>query len=288
MRFNKILIPHELDQNSLMATEYAISLAKKLGISEIVLLNLIIPAQTQAMAALGAIGNSPIALTGEFNTTLEKKHREMLEEEANRVRTEDITISPHVRFSGSKSHLNEYMKEFDANLIVCASRDSDTFLKTIFGSETHRMIHNADYPMIILKEKPPILNFSTIALAIDVDDEEYHGLDPVVALAAQAKTTLELVHVIEDDEQMSSEETIKKLHALAIEKNLKNYSINIINNPNLDEGIRNYIRKNRPDMVAVLTQGKGKLEKLIFGSGTDTVLEEIDKPVLVGKMIKTS
>jgi nucleotide-binding universal stress UspA family protein len=285
MIFNKILVPTELDELSVKVTGFAVSLAQEMNISEIVLLNIIIPAQTQALAASGGAVNTPMVLTGEFNTELEKKHKKIAKEQAEKASTDQVIVKPHVTFGSSKSNLNEYMKNFGADLIVCGSQDHETFLDKIFGSETHRMIKNTDYPMIILKKGVETPQVREIAVAIDVGEKDQSGLEIVRDFAAILKAKIQLIHVITDDDETKSEAAIESLRMLALEKNLTNYAINVVNNNALEEGLRNFIRKYNPDLVAVLTQGKGKLKKLIYGSGTDDILKETDKPVFVCKMV---
>lgn len=284
MKFKKILIPTELDDLSLNATKFAIQLAEQMNINEIILLNIIIPAQTQAMAASGGASNAPLVLTGEFNATIEKKHEEKAGDIAREYSTEKVKLIPKVRFSGSKSNLNEYMEEFDASLIVAGSRDHNTFLEKLFGSETHRMIHNADYPMIILKNVPADAHFNDIALALDVKEEEQKGIDDIIDFAERVNAKLQLVHVIGEGDDITPDEAISKLRSIADEKNLSNHAINVLNNNNLEEGLRHFIRKYNPGMVAVLTQGKGKIKELIYGSDAEDIIRETNKPVLVNKM----
>jgi nucleotide-binding universal stress UspA family protein len=94
---------------------------------------------------------------------------------------------------------------------------------------------------------------------------------------------MQLLHVITDD-AFSSDRAIEKLRELAIKNMFGNYDINVVNNDNLEHGIRSFVRKYNPDMVAVLSQGKGKLKKMIYGSSTDDIIKESDKPVFVSKI----
>lgn len=284
MKFNKILIPTELDDLSLTATKFAVELAEQLKIREAVLLNIIIPAQSQAMAASGGAANAPVALTGQFNAMLEEKHKKLTGDIANEHSTDTLKLIPEVRFSGSKSNLNAYMEEFDANLIVAGSRDHHTFLEKLFGSQTHRMIHRTDYPMIILKNGETFPPVSDIALALDIKEKEQKGIDDIIDFAERTNSKLQLVHVIGDDDDLAPEEAIEKLRKIAEEKNLSDHAINVLNNNSLEEGLRHFIRKYNPGMLAVLTEGKGKLKKLIYGSDTEDILIETDKPVLINKM----
>ncbi len=68
-------------------------------------------------------------------------------------------------------------------------------------------------------------------------------------------------------------------------KNICNYSINTMENSSLESAIRNFSRKYKPDMIALLTRGKGKLHNLIYGSDTAEVISETDLPVYVARSV---
>lgn len=283
MDIKKILVPTELNSLSAGVTEFAVDLAKQAGISEVILLNIIVPAHSQTFAASGDVFAAEGGTASRLNMLLMEKRQKLVEKEAARFSTGLVTVKPFVRFNDSKTDLNEYMKQFDAGLVVCGSRDEETFLDKLFSSQSEKIIRKVDYPVIILKQDIETSPVENIALAIDVNENIQRGLDDIVAFAGMLKARLLLLHVIVDDE-ITSDDAIEKLQQLAKGHNLSNYEINVVNNGSLENGLRKFIRKYDPDMVAVLTEGKGKIKKLIYGSATDDILEEADKPVFVSKI----
>ncbi|MCA1745296.1 MAG: universal stress protein [Bacteroidales bacterium] len=65
---------------------------------------------------------------------------------------------------------------------------------------------------------------------------------------------------------------------------MANYAISVISSPTLEEGIKGFIRKTTPDMMAVLSQGKGKIKRLIYGSSAEDIIKEANIPVLINKI----
>lgn len=283
MTLSKILVPTELDELSAMVIDFAVELATELGVREIILLNIIIPAHSQAFTASGDVFKAEGDMAGRFNHMLMEKHKKLAEKQAEERSTEKVKLLPYVRFNDSKTDLNQYMEYFNADLVVSGSRDEQTFLEKLFGSDTEKIIRKTDYPMIILKEESEITGLKEIGLAIDVNEKAYKGVDEVIDFANALDAKIQLVHVITNGD-VTSDEAIEQLRRLAIEKRLGNYAINVVNNHNLEHGLRAFIRKYRPDMMAVLSQGKGKLKKLIYGSGTEDIMKETEKPVFVSKM----
>jgi len=283
MNFKKILIPTELNELSTKATEFAVDLATQAGIPEVILLNIIVPAHSQAFAASGDVFSAQSGTASRLNLMLMEKHQKLVDNEAARFSTDNVTVRPYVRFNDSETDLNEYMRYFDAGLLVCGSRNHETFLDKLFTSKTEKIIRKVGYPVIILKKETEFSEINNIALAIDVNEKVQHGLADVIDFAAMVNAKIQLLHVIVDEET-TSDNAIEKLQQLAQNNNLANYEINVVNSENLENGIRKFIRKYNPDMIAVLSEGKGKIRKLIYGSGTEDILEETDKPVFVSKI----
>ena len=284
MDVKRILIPSELDELSTKVTGFAVDLAEQMNISEIVLLNVIIPAHTQAFTASGDVFAGDGHMNNRFNVLLMEKHQKLAEEEAQRFTTDKVRIKPFVRFNESKTDLNKYMQEFEAGIVVCGSRDELSFLHILFGSDTEKMVRKVDYPVIILQDETYAGKIHNILVAIDINEEDQNGLSEIATCARALNARMQLLHVLTDDSQ-SSDQAIKKLRNLAIEYMFGNYDINVVNNDSLEDGIRSFARKNNPDMIAVLSQGKGKIHKLIFGSSTENIIKETDKPVFVSKIL---
>lgn len=283
MKTKKILVATELDELSANVTKFAVGIATQLNISEIVLLNIIKPVHPQSFSATGDVMVSDGQSIDRFNTELMRKHQTLVEREANKFSTDKVIIKPYVRFNDSKTDLNGYIEYFKAGLVVFGSRDEDNFLNQIFGIDSEKLIRKIDYPAIILKDKTNYDVIKEILVAIDVSEDEQGGLKDIAQFADYIDAKIHLVHVIIDGET-SPDISIEKLDNLAKEFKLTNYTINVVDNINLEDGIKSFVRKNSPDMIAVQSQGKGKIRKLIFGSGTQNIISEINKPVFVSKI----
>lgn len=283
MDIKKILIPAELDELSAKVTSFAVDLAEQINIPEIVLLNVIIPAHTQSFIASGDTMAAHDYTANRLNVLLIEKHQKLSVEEAKKFTTDKVKVKAFVRFNDSKTDLNKYMEEFEADLIVCGSRDEHSFLQMLFGSDTKKIVRKTDYPLIILQDEADADEITNILMAIDINEEDQSGLIEIADFARSLDARIQLLHVLKNDSQ-SSDQAINKLRKLAVENMFDNYDINVVNNDSLEDGIRSFARKHNPDMIAVLSQGKGKIHKLIFGSSTEDIIKETDKPVFVSKI----
>ncbi len=286
MQTSRILVPIELNKLSDTATEYAVAVARQLKVKEVILLNIIIPTHVQTSSAAGGVINSSVEIAHQLNMTMMGRHKEVMEEKAKTYTTSNVKVIPVVRLHNSKSELNHFMKEFGADLIVTGSRDKFSFLEILFGSDTEKMIRKIDFPMIVLTSKPASSQINNIALALNVAllDEEQEGVGDVLNLAYALNAHLQLVYVITNN-SMEASVSLEKLQELARKRKIKNYSINVVDNHSLESGLQSFVRKFNPDLLAVLTHGKGKLHNLIYGSNTGELIKELEIPVFVAKPV---
>jgi nucleotide-binding universal stress UspA family protein len=283
MKTKKILVTTELDELSAKVARFAVNLSAQLGAPELVLVNVIKPATSQTFSATGDISTSNTKDINLFNAALIKKHQRLVAEEAEKLSTERVNVRPIVRFSDSKTDLNAYIEYFNASMVVFGSRDEHSFLNKIFGVDSEELVRKVDYPSIILKDETNYGDIKNILVAIDVNEKDQGGLKDIAHFAMLLNAKMHLLHVV-IDEETSQEEAIESLSNLAKKFELANYAINVVNNSNLEDGIKSYVRKNKVDMIAVQSQGKGKIKNLIFGSSAQDIIEEIDKPVFVSKI----
>jgi nucleotide-binding universal stress UspA family protein len=284
MHLNKILVPTELNELSDVVVDFAIDLARQIQINEIILLNLIIPAHVQTLAASGRAIDANGKLAMQMNDKIMEQHQKLIEKQAKRHAGSHVKINHHVKFNSSKSDLNQYMKEFNADLIISGSRDKFSFMEVLLGSSTEKLIRKINYPMIVIKEQPVNSEIHEIALAIDIEKgEDQHGIDEIISFAHLLNAQLQLVYVKTNDEPDPSD-AINNLQKIAKKKKMKNYALNVINSNSPEDGLQSFVRMQNSDMIALLNQGKGKLHKLIYGSQTEDLLEVAERPVFISKM----
>ena len=284
MVFRNILIPTEFDEISAKATHFAVRLAEQLNIHEVTLVSLIVPPQDNMPAnhAGEEVPNYP--LTSSAALLAKNKQSQLAAETARRYSTSAVRVNPKVRFNSDTTHLNAFIDEFDADLVVAGSRDDKTLLEKFMGSETQKIIRHTSCPLIIVNKASGTPQISEITLALDVHDKEQSGAEAIISFAQQMGAKLQLLHVICDHDNTEPGEAIQCLNRLAGNWSLDNYGIHVVNSNSLEDGLRKFIRKYNPDMLAVLTQGKHRLNTLLFGNDTETIMNETDKPVMINKI----
>ncbi|MFW5707416.1 MAG: universal stress protein [Bacteroidota bacterium] len=286
MQASKILVTTDLTEISDIATEYAADLALQLKSRELVLLNVLIPVHIQTTTASGGIFNPSYSVASRLNETLWEKHTSLVEKQAEKYAKPGIKIKPVVEINRNKADINHFMEEYHADLLITGSRDKLNFMEILLGSETEKIMRKINYPMIVITDEPFSSTINNILVAIDVEvnNEQQKGIEIITEFATLVNAHLQLLYVVSNG-KISAATAIERLQQLAITHNIRNYSINTVENHNLESAIQNFSRKHKPDMIALLNQGKGKLHNLIYGSQIGEVIKESELPVFVANSI---
>ena len=74
------------------------------------------------------------------------------------------------------------------------------------------------------------------------------------------------------------------MRAFARKFYLDNYTVNVINDNSIEEGVLHFSRELEADMIAMETHGRTGLAHLINGSITEHVVNHINRPILSVKI----
>lgn len=278
-----ILVPVNFTELSDHAIENAIMIGKQLLESKIIMLNVIQPAHPASFAASGDVTKMQGVTAEKYNVELMKKNQELIENKAAEYKSEFPEIYPYVRFNDKKERLNEYVDEFHVDYVVTGNHEHDSsFAEILFYNPTEKIIRKTDCPVITIKNEPNTTRIRDIAFAVDIAEEYYSGIEDVVRFAKTMNSQLHLLYII-DGKKVPTDSALGKLNSLAREYNIENYTINTHNNADVEEGILSFAGNKNCDMIALFSEGKGKLRKMIFGSTTDKVLRESRLPILIAK-----
>lgn len=278
-----ILVPIDFSVVSDHALKFAVMLARNIKDSKIVLLNIIIPVHTNSFAASADVSKLQGATADRFNVELMHKNEDLVKKKAENYRGEFEHIESFVRFGESKTDLNDFVEEFQADLVITGSEDLDAFDTFLFGRKEEKIIRKTDIPVITVKKEPKEKALRSIVLAVDIEEKDLEWIRPVKALAESVGAMVHMVYVITGDQE-SDNGGINRLDSIAHDYGMKRYTVNTVSNSDVEEGIRNFARKKEAGLIAVMTEGKGKLHRLIFGSTAHDLVRSADFPVLVSNL----
>ena len=272
----KILVPTDFSEYAEYGLNVAIKLAEVLN-AEIFLLNLLEPPQGTTFTVTGDVTKNNDSEEDRYVAELYRVNSAKLKGIADRQG--NIQITPVVRVENLQEGVKNFMDGHRVDLVVMGTSGESTFTEYFIGNHTEQVIRISHVPVLTVKRDHPTLMIRNIALATDLDDASTIGITQLSRLALAFNAKIHVVHVLKNDKR-SQAKVLSQLEEFAKKHGLVNYSINVINDDEETDGIRDYARKSGADIIAVMTHARTGLSNILMGSVSETLVREADVPVL--------
>lgn len=273
-----ILVPTDFSDHALYALKVAASIAHKIN-AEITLVH---------------VYNLPSSGVGQYQYYFDKYNEEMIAN-ANKQINNLINLKFLKGISIKKSiitdlHMWEAVtnKKFrNADLIVMGSHGSSGFNNRFIGSNTAKIVRLADAPVLTIKNEIEDFTIKKMVFASNFFDESYKAFERIKFFADLYNAHIDLLKVITPKNFESLPISQKLIQNFIKRFNLKDYSVNIYNAHNIENGIIDFCHEQNSDLIAIETHGRTGFAHLINGSLAEDIVKHETKPVLSIKMQKS-
>lgn len=270
----KILIPTDFSKNALGAAKYAFAFAQK----------------TESDVCLFHSFDSP---TGELNIPFTNTHigkkeaRQSAEQQMNKFKDLILKSFPKVIVECvvepgvATETINNYVKKHKIKLVILGTTGEGAIERTLFGSTTSGIINDAKCAVMAI---PPNVKFKDIHKVIVATDLEKHSLkafNKSVIFAKELNAEIAFIYV-EDLNIFDAHGVLQKL-VDKIKKNI-NYdkvSFHIINNSSIIDGLKDFVKKEKPDMLSMITHSIKFPETIWKRSFTNIMSNHTSIPLIV-------
>ncbi|GGG34181.1 universal stress protein [Bizionia arctica] len=272
----KILVPTDFSEEAENALKVAAQLAKKYG-SEIYLTHLLELPFTQ-LDALSQHSELPEAMF--FMKLARQKFKDVL----SKKYLEGITVYETVDFNQSFSGIADTAKENNVDLIVMGSHGASGFKEMFIGSNTEKVVRTSEVPVLVIKNEHETFDINNIVFASDFknDNKETYRQASELALAFNAKLHLLMVNTA------NNFTTTAKANSRILDfingYNYNNYSINIYNDENVEQGILNFSHSINADLIGISTHGRQGISHFLNGSISEDLVNHAKRPVITFKI----
>lgn len=271
----KILVPTDFSNHALYALKVAASIARKIK-AEIELLHVcnLISAGAQQYHYYYAKYNKEIIQVAN------KELNKLIPLDFNK----DIVIKKHII---SDMQIWEAVcddKFADVDLIVMGSHGTSGFNNFFLGSNTEKIVRRADAPVLTIKNNIEDFTIKKVVFASNFLDESYQGFEKIKFFVDIYNAHIDLLKIITSKNFEPTPISQKLIRIFIGRFNLKDYSVNIYNAHNIENGIIDFCEQNGSDLVAIETHGRTGFAHLINGSLAENIAKDETKPVLSIKM----
>jgi nucleotide-binding universal stress UspA family protein len=273
---NKILVPIDFSEQSLIALEQSYTIAKEYN-AEITLLHII-----EESGMLSKFFSSE--QHNHYNVDIKKRLDELATsvEKANNIKVNTLIAKGSVY-----EKTNEVAELINATFIIMGTNGDDGLKKKFIGSNALRVVRESKIPVITIKGKHHRTGCKNIVLPLDLSTETREKVDTAVELSKLFHgATVRIVSVLYTSDEFLVNRITRQLEQVKsfLEKEKVACTAEIIKGikgeETLAENILEYAKKVEGDLIMIMTQQEVDFTQYFIGSSAQEFINHSTIPVL--------
>ena len=269
----KILVPCDFSKPAINAFKFALDVAERSG-GTVILVHVI---------ELPVLHDTALMPVLSFEEQLLKDLKENAVAQFKKIigknKRERVKIFSHVEFGPISRRILEMISGQSVDVVIMGSHGASGLREYFIGSKAEKIIRKSPVPVLVTKDyyEGPIKN---IVFPNSLDKENQAELVARVKdLQKFFKAHLHLVWINTPLNFSSDAVTHQRLQTFAKRFALKDYSINIFNHYNEEDGIIQFTKFVKGDIIAMGTHGKKGITHLLNGSIAEDVANHTDSVI---------
>lgn len=279
----RILVPTDFSKEAENALKVAAQLAKK-NDSEIYLMNLLeLPYDTASSGAGIKQGNEPLPESLLFMRLAHQRFQKLLEKDF----LKGVNVTDTVEFREPFDGIIDGVKKYNADFIVMGSAGASGMQEFFVGSNTEKVVRNADVPVLVIKDEVPIFEVNNFVFASDFSVKGKETFMKALKVANELDARIHLLYINTSSKFRTSNEINKKINDFVQDLPTEDFTIKVYNDHSIKEGILNYTKNIDAELMGIATNGRRGLAHLLNGSISEDLVNHAKKPVLTFKIPKS-
>lgn len=268
----KILIPTDFSKSSGNALNYAIELAKHMGVEMELIHIYTVPIFTE---------DSPIVPTEQL---LQEDALQNLEELKNLIErsSPELKISCTALTGETAAVISAYADTHQIDLIVIGAQGIGYLQERILGSTASTLIRKTKAPVLVIGKDIRFKVPEKVVLAVDfAETDDQLVLKPLKQLARTFKSHICILNIFSEAEVMPTFGQMAE--SFRLEKALKqtHHTFFEVEHPDVVQGINQFVTKNEITMVAVVSRKHSLIGRLFREPLTNVMTFHSKVPLLI-------
>lgn len=271
-KINKILVPVDFSEQSLIALSQSYNLAEKID-AEIVLLYVIEEVNPMIKRLYKELNGIHEAVLNNLKNLAEEKSKET-----------GLKISVELEEGKIYAKVNEVAKRLDATFIIMGTKGGEG--SKFIGSNANKVVKTAPCPVITIKGKQHNQGCERIVLPLDLTKETGDKVKQAILFAKLFKAEVFIVSVL----LTGKEDVVNKLKDQLvivkkyIERNNVKCTAEVVkilkSEESLSKAVIKYAEKISADLLMIMTQEESDIKQLFIGSKAKGVIKNSNIPVI--------
>lgn len=273
----KFLVPTDFTQEAQTALKVAVDMAKTAN-GEVTLLN-VVDAPSGANFSAQGTGTSGNALDDIFTIKLIEKMKADLEEMVEPF-GEDAPIKREMALGDVIEQINLRADKEGFDLVIMGTKGSTGMHEVMVGSNAEKVVRNSKIPVLTVKHDNANVDPKNIVFASDFSEDYSRVVPKLKDFQKQYDATLHLLFVNTPNKFELSSQSHKRMKDFVKKYGLKNYTLNVYNHRDEEDGILSFAEENKMDLIAVATHSRKGLAHLLSGSIAEGIVNHSSTAVL--------
>ena len=271
----KILVPYDFSTVAAHALDFACQIAKKAN-SEIMLLNVIEHPTSDSFKTMGIQSEDPM------EQLYIKKMYEMVQGKLNEIVANSKhaeKISTKIQLGNAFNTIIDQITEENVSLMIVGTEGAEGLNEFFVGSNAEKIVRNASCPVITVRGKAEVDPIGKIVFASDFMNTDDGFVAKLKELQQNFGAHLNIVKINTPASFTSTRHDLKQMNEFVQKYDIKNYSIEIYNYKNEEDGIVLYAEDCKADMIALGTHQRKGVGHFLAGSIAEDVVNHASVPV---------
>lgn len=272
----KILVPYDFSKVSEHALNFACQIADKAN-SDIILLNVIEHPTADSFKTLGMQNVDPM------EQLYIKKMYETVQAKLNDVAVAANYSNDHIytkiQLGNPFNTIIDQITEENVSLLVVGTEGAEGLNEYFVGSNAEKVVRKAACPVITIQDKCEIEPIEKVVFASDFQHADEKFIGQVMDLQRNFNAQLNIVKINTPASFTSTRHDTKQMEDFVKKYKIENYTIEIYNYKNEEDGIILYAEDIKADMIALGTHQRKGVGHFLAGSIAEDVVNHSKFPV---------
>lgn len=186
----------------------------------------------------------------------------------------NIQIETLITSGSFKIEIEDFVAKHRVEAVVMGLASKSKMEKLIYGSHSTDIAGQLRAPVIIVPEKYKKHKLNSLLLSVDNNEKLYHSsLNELEKFTADSHAKLQVLWVKTEDELFIPQQQELKINGVV-------HKVNTIRAKDIEKGVVSYSRKNKTDLISILSKKHSALYNLFAESHTKKMVYASKVPVM--------
>lgn len=185
-----------------------------------------------------------------------------------------VEIESFLTTGSFKAEIENFVAKHRVEAVVMGLASKSKMEKFIYGSHSTDIAGQIKAPVIIVPEKYKKHNLKSVLLSVDNNEKLYHSsLSDLEKFAKDSSAKLQVLWVKTEEELFIPKQQELKINGIV-------HKVNVVKSKEIKKGVVSFCRKNKTDLVAILSKRHSALYNLFAESHTKKMAFASKVPVM--------